>query len=211
MAQNCMNKYRNEFAINFAKLMEKELPTWKEYQREGRKALYTSWLGWYFGAFALGFVPGKRETNYVENLHIHFWFGVVLFIGSIISAIGIENKSYQKLIKQNLFPNLLNVFSKGIQYPGYGLDKLQYNKSQLLKKPVTDRETDDCFQGVYNGVRFKIEETELQHVKRAKRRKDDVITTLFKGLAMYFNMEKEINARVIISSKSLFKKKSERL
>lgn len=201
-----MKKYKNEFAIDFAKLMEKELPEWKEYQRMCRKDLYTFWLWLYFASFAFGFVPFKHETDYFEHLHVHFWFGVVLCISSIVSAIGMENKSYQNLIKQNLFPKLLKVFSKSIQYPGYGLDNWQYDKSQLLKKPVSDRDTDDCFQGVYNGVRFKIEETELQNIKRAKQRKNDQIITLFKGVAMYFNMEKEIDARVLISSKSLFRK-----
>ncbi len=204
--QNCMDKYKNEFAISFARLMEKELPTWKLYQKAGRRNLYTSWLWLYFLAFASGFLPGKRETNYLENLEMHFWFGVVLCIASIVSAISVENKSYQRIIKQKLFPKLLSVFHKSIQYPGYGLNNQQYDKSQLLKKPVTDRDTDDCFSGIYNGVRFKIEETELQNIKRAKQRKNDQITTLFKGVAMNFTMEKEIDARVLISSKSLFRK-----
>ena len=200
---NCMNKYKNDFAIKFAQLMEKELPYWKRQQRECRAALYGGWVWLYLGAFAAGFLPGKHETDYFNNLKMHFWLGVFFCIVSIITAIDFENKDYQKRIKKKLFPKLLKVFAKQIQYPGIVINPQEYDKSLLLKKPVSRRLTDDCFSGVYNGVPFKIEETELRNVKPAKRKKDEEETSLFKGVAMHFEMEKEIKARVLISTKLL--------
>ena len=62
-----MNKYKSEFIVKFGNLMEKNLPVWQEFQKMYRKKLYTSDLGTYFVAFAVGFIPGKRETDYFNN------------------------------------------------------------------------------------------------------------------------------------------------
>ncbi len=63
-----------------------------------------------YSLFLLGFTPGKRERNYLDNLELHFWLGVVLFITSIVIAIGVANKMYQHSIKKTLFPKLLKSF-----------------------------------------------------------------------------------------------------
>ena len=198
----CMKKYKNDFAVKFALLMQKELPAWKIFQSTKRKKLYTSYVKWYLLSFAFGFLPGKHERHYLDNLEIHFWLGVVFFIVSIITAINNANKDYQDLIKERLFPELLNVFSENICYQKSSIAAYIYNNSELFKKTISFSCPDDYFSGEYNNVNFHIDETELINYIKLKNGKSES-TSLFKGVAMQFEMEKKINARVLIYSKSL--------
>lgn len=202
---NCIDKYKNDFAIKFAQLMQKDLPQWIKVQSEERKHLYTSYVKWYLLAFALGFMPGKRETDYMNNLEIHFWFGVVFCIVAIITAINWANKEYQNSVKTTLFPQLLKVFSKDIYYRRGKIPCSAYNSSKLFKYNVSNSDTDDYFNGVYNNVKFNIDETELTNIKRLKNGKTES-KELFKGVAMQFEIAKNINARILIYSKSLLNK-----
>ncbi|MGN0031186.1 MAG: DUF3137 domain-containing protein [Candidatus Gastranaerophilaceae bacterium] len=201
-----LDRYRNNFAIEFAKIMGKHLPMWQKTQKENIKALYTSWVPFYIFMFLSGFIPGKHETDYFNNLHIHFWYGIFIVFVMIITAIGIENKSFQKSVKKSLFGKLLKVFCDDVIYPGYVISGRIYEDSGLLSKKFSTRETDDCFSGRYKDVPFQIEETEIYNVKTAKKKKDEVVTTLFKGVAMRFVMDKNIKAKVLIYSKSLMRR-----
>ena len=49
----CMDKYKNDFAIRFAQVMQKELPRWKSIQNSERRRLYTSNIKHYLFAFYL--------------------------------------------------------------------------------------------------------------------------------------------------------------
>lgn len=200
-----MDKYKNDFAIKFAQIMEKELSHWENIQHSERRVLYTSNLKEYLIAFLLGFTPGKRERNYLDNLEIHFWFGVFLLIAYIFIAINIANKSYQRSVKRTLFPKLLKVFSENIRYRKIKIPLTVYNMSGLFSDNVTYSQTDDFFNGEYNNVEFKIDETELEHTIKRENGKLET-TDLFKGVAMHFKMQKKINAKVLIYSKSLINK-----
>ena len=56
-----MNKYRNDFAIRFAQLMQERLPIWKQTQKEERSSLYSLVsIAGYILVSLLGFIPGKK-------------------------------------------------------------------------------------------------------------------------------------------------------
>ena len=212
-----MNKYKSEFIVKFGNLMEKNLPVWQEFQKMYRKKLYTSDLGTYFVAFAVGFIPGKRETDYFNNLWLHFWFGVILLIGAIITTIGLENKSYQTDVKKTFFNDLLKVFGKNIhhkiwedfsildEYNSYNsqisyITNSEIENSDLFESVVMTRNSDDVFYGVYNKVNFSINETEFGWNENDKHQ---TYHQMFKGVALKFQMNKQIKSRVLIYSKSL--------
>ena len=65
------------------------------------------------------------------------------------------------------------------------------------------RADDDSFEGTYNGVTFKITETDLQH--RSRNGAIDV----FKGVIISFNSNKKIKNRTIISTKGDITKQNE--
>ncbi len=202
--QGCMEKYRNDFTIRFAQVMQENLRVWKELQAQERRSLYSlRSIGIYIFTGLMGFVPGKREREY--NLDFHCGLAVVFFIASIIINISVTNKCYQDAIKRTLFPKLLQVFGNGISYKFCTINKKLLNNSELFKKEINSKSIDDSFGGTYNDVDFSIAESELTNIKKLKNGKteDD---RLFKGIIMSFKMNKEINSRVLIYSKSIFNK-----
>lgn len=200
MPNTCMNKYKNQFAIEFAKTMQVNLPQWKSLQKSYIKKLYVEWIPGYFVGFLMGLLPGKHEHNY--NIKEHLYLGIVFFIVTIYIAISIENKNYQKDIKQKLFPKLLNVFSEYIVYNSGEIPYQECNDSKLFKRRVCHASSDDKFCGTYNNVPFVILETTLTNVERDKKG-ETTERDLFKGLVLSFKMQKKINSRVLIYSKNI--------
>lgn len=207
-----LDKYKNDFAINFAKIMQENLKSWEAIQKEERLSLI-SWKAfmWYFGISLIGFVPGKHETNY--NLKIHCIFAVIIFFFVVWGNISITNKRYQESIKKTLFPVLLKTFGdihyKIFDYDAildekeknknkYYIAKSVYEKSKLFDKPVQYKNEDDCFYGKYQDIPFIINETEFGYITKGKSKEEH---TLFKGIGMEFKMNKKINSRVLILSK----------
>ncbi len=199
---NCMDKYKNDFAIKFAKIMQEKLPKWKTFQAEERKSLYSlDSLRWYFGIALCGFVPGKREYHY--DLKLHCWVVVILFIATVIGNIQITNKHYQNKVKCTFFDDLLKVFGDNIFFAGRFIHNSLFNNSKLYSREIMTREGDDRFDGEYNGVKFVINETDFGWNENDKHK---TYHRMFKGIAMHFTMHKEINSRVLIMSKNLWNK-----
>ncbi len=232
--QNCMNKYRNEFSIKFARIMGQNLNVWKAIQNQEIRSLY-NWKSIleYIGIGLLGFVPGKREYNY--NLELHCWLAVIFFIGAIIFNIQTTNKTYQNKIKSSLFPELLKVFGKNIFYDKSGgiignflTDSgLKYDDIAEIVSDLDDYGAKQLIPNAY------FENSQLYSRKITQRDDDDCFSgeynnvkfemnetdfgwnandkhrtynRMFKGLAMKFKMNKEIYPRVLILSKFSFTK-----
>lgn len=198
---NCMNKYKNDFTIKFARTMQEKLPKWKEFQTEERKSLYS--LGsimLYLGTSLLGFIPGKNEHNY--DLKLHLWIVLGFFIFAIITNIQITNKNYQNKIKSTFFNDILKVFGKHINYArSRKIKNSVFNESKLYPRDIETREDDDCFHGEYNNVNFIMNETDFGYTVRTS--KGSHYERMFKGVAMQFDLNKQIKSHVIIRSKGL--------
>lgn len=209
----CMEKYRNDFAIKFAQIMQEKLPKWKNFQNEERKSLYSlGAFGGYFATALLGFLPGKNEHDY--DIKFHCWIAVALFIAAIITNIHITNKTYQNRVKRTFFDDILKVFGENIFYSNglsYGKAKFSrevpntlINTSQLFSRNIEVRNDDDRFYGEYNGVPFSINETDFGY--NVKTSKGTRYECMFAGIAMFFKMKKQIKSRVLIMSKGFWNK-----
>ena len=206
----CMNKYLESFTAEFSKMIREHGNEFRSVQCEQREIIYASKFSWivYAVAFAIGFVPGKNEAVY--DVTFHFYAGVFLFVLAVILVISVCNSEYKKAVKKKLFPKLLSVFSKDIKYcpKGGAISSSIFDKSKLLKREVHYVDTDDTkdvFSGEYNGVYFRACEVDItwDNGKTGKQREE---STLFHGLALYFVLEKNIDANVHIYSKSIFNK-----
>ena len=97
----CMDKYKEKFAFEFAKVMQKNGQRWRTSQKTRVKNLYTKWVLIYIGGFFAGFIPVKNEgMNY--NLNFHIVLSIIGFIGAIFAAIFYEiyklkNNKFEKL------------------------------------------------------------------------------------------------------------------
>lgn len=213
-----MKKYKNDFTIKFAQIMQENLTQWKNFQKEKRLSLISpTSLGVYFLIALFGFVPGKREYDY--DLVFHCYFAIGLFIIAVITNIGITNKDYQYKIKKNLFPKLLKIF--GNIYYGHNATAISdamvaresitchkisnslLESSKFFDKPIQQRSDDDEIWGSYNDVGFQINETDFGYIANNKNR---TYKEMFKGIAMHFQMHKKIKSRVLILSKMSFTK-----
>lgn len=206
MSVECMNKYKNDFAIKFAQIMGKNIIKWKNTQIKHIKYLYLSPVSWtiYLVLFLGGFIPGKREHNY--DFILHCWMAVGCLITAIIFNIQLANKNFQNEIKVSLFPMLLKTFGKDIYYRtesssanvNYHIPDLIFENSELYSRQITYRTSDDGFYANYNNVELKMNETEFGWNSKDKNKTNH---KMFKGIAMHFKMNKEIKSRVLILSK----------
>ena len=181
-----MKKYKNQFAIEFAKVMQENLPQWKKLQKTHIKALFNNkvWNSLYLFNLFVGFILGTIEKDYSLNFEIV----IIFIIFCIILNIYFENKEYQKDIKKDLFPKLLKVFGEKIEYgPGtkFGnslgyIPNFVYNNSMLFDETVSYDSPDDTFTGIYKDSSFTILETEIINtIKHIGGNTEDV--RLFKG------------------------------
>ena len=220
-----IDKYKNEFAIEFAKIMEKNLSEWKRVQAERRRSLYSFraflfYIGLslisFFGILLDGLKDVSGDDSFLGLLYLSSVMALLGFVAAVFINIFVTNKAYQNDIKKTLFPKLLKVF--GIIYSNNAMIDLTsdcydcidpeditniphyinadiLNNSKLYEDNITNGyiDKDDCFFGVYNNVAFAI--NEIPKIKHYK-------AIYFQGVAMLFKMNKQINSRVLILSKS---------
>ena len=87
-----MDKYKESFALEFAKVMQKNGQRWSTSQKKSIRNLYTKWVLAYIGGFIAGFIPLKREwLNY--DLNFHIILAIICFIGAIFAAIPIYRRT----------------------------------------------------------------------------------------------------------------------
>lgn len=230
MPADCMDKYKNDFAIKFAKIMQQQLDIWKDVQNSNRLSLLSlQSFGFYFFIAALGMVPGKNEHNY--DLKFHLILAAVCFVGAVIANIHSTNKIYQDTIKATLFPQLLKIFGN-LQYRSSSSLSSILNSCIIDEKEI-DNATDLANTNIDNLVLYDIknsifQDSQLYDKKITERTDDDAfygiyndvgITmvetdfgwnakdkyrtyhSMFKGAAMRFKMNKQIKSRVLILTK----------
>lgn len=228
-----MDKYKEEFKICFAQAMQKNLLRWKKFQRHYLINLYTKDLSWYFISFLVGFIPGKRETHYDLKFHICMAvilliITIIRCIKHENKKYQNEVKStfYKNLLKifgENIYYNCkiglyntLEIIEECKKHPEYvdnndfeaikekKISNYTFNNSELLKGyNIGFRDDDDVFWGEFSGVEFRMCETELSRVEEDKKSHKKAYSRLFKGLAMQFTINKNIESRVLIISKGL--------
>lgn len=199
----CMDKYKEKFALEFAKVMQENAQRWNKSQKTRVKSLYTKWILIYIGGFLAGFIPAKNEgMDY--DLNFHIILSIIGFIGAIFFAIFTESCGLKDEIKKDLYTNLLKAFGHDIVYDCGEISYSEYNNSMLFNKPVRYASVDDKFCGIFNNSPFIITEANLNYLKTSHGRTQE--TRLFKGISMYFKMQKKVKSRVLIYSKSGFNK-----
>ena len=199
----CMDKYKEKFAFEFAKVMQKNGQRWRTSQKTRVKNLYTKWVLIYIGGFFAGFIPVKNEgMNY--NLNFHIVLSIIGFIGAIFAAIFYEIYKLKEELKTDLYTNLLKAFGHDIVYDCGEISYSEYNNSQLFDKPIRHISVDNRFCGIFKDSPFVITEANLNYIKTSHGETQE--TRLFKGISMYFKMQKKVKSRVLIYSKSGFNK-----
>lgn len=189
MPINCIDKYKNNFAIKFANLMEGNLPRWKRLQMKCIKKIFSLRSCILYCVIII-------FCLLMKNVIVLF---IILFI-VILDNLKRINKSYQRKIKHELFPKLVKIFGD-VNYGGTIPFKI-YDESMLFKQEANSIQKDDSFNGTYKNVPFTIVETDINYTEW-KNNKLEKYEHLFKGITMHFEMHKKIKSRVLIYSKNL--------
>ena len=217
-----MEKYKNKFAIEFAKLMQENLVNWTKIQKENKRKIFTTdilmSMLWAFALFLLLGVPlfiaifrGGAMDLWAGNIVLSsvLLYGIVLwlfvFIIFYISAICERNKNLQQIMKNQIYPKLLKIFTPKIYYQKGVISNEVYASTNLFDEKITKQERDDFFSGEYDGIEFKVNEVELISTRDRilegydRSKQEDV--TLFKGVALNFTLNKSISSHIHIYAK----------
>lgn len=102
----------------------------------------------------------------------------------------------RKKVKPRIMPDFANFFgSFSYAYQGK-IDDAFLRQSDLFA-PYNQSIGDDCFSGIYNGVRISIAEEKLQQVKRDFRNLE-VKKKVFGGVCILFEMNKNFKGRTVV-------------
>ena len=202
-----MSKYKNDFTIKFAQVMQKNLSRWQATQTQLKSSLVSfNALSCYFGFAILIFVMTSIKSfgeDIVFSIYFPVCFAVGVFIFTVLMNIRSKNKEYQKFVKCDMYPKLLKLFgniSHDIKYGGISInDLVDSDLFYFIKFFYGDKKDDDIISGNYNNVDFIMNETNFGYKGKY------AIISMFKGVVMRFQMHKIIKARVLILSKSPFR------
>lgn len=188
MATNCMDKYKNEFTIKFARIMQQQLDIWKDVQKSNRFSLLNlKSFGFYFFIAAFGMIPGRNEHNY--DLNFHLILAAVCFVTAVIANIHNTNKIYQNIIKATLFPQLLKIFGN-LQYRSSRSLTSMLNASNII---LDDEETDNAAslatKTIDNNIIYDIknsvfQNSQLYNKKITERTDDDAFYGMYNDVAL---------------------------
>lgn len=184
-----MDKYKESFALEFAKVMQK----WSKMEyisKKGIRNLYTKWVLAYIGGFIAGFIPLKREwLNY--DLNFHIILAIICFIGAIFAAIFYEIYKLKEELKTDLYTNLLKAFGHDIVYDCGEISYSEYNNSQLFDKPVRHISVDSRFCGIFKDSPFVITKANLNYINTSHGRTQE--TKLLRAFQWILKCERKLN------------------
>ena len=193
---------KNERMINFYNNYEKEVtPVVEKYERIRIKSI----INFILISFAL--ILGEIiifKQMFLENLIFHngilgIGIGIVLYLGPIALAYYFINNSFQKTVKKDLLQNVIKGLGEIYWLPNKKLIDDEILRTSQLFATYNNRENDDTFQGRYNGLEFKISETEMKYISGGGRSR--TVQGVFDGVIIIIDSNKKINAKTIITTK----------
>lgn len=124
---------------------------------------------------------------------------IALYIAPFVIAYGFVNGFYLRRVKEDLLQNVLKGVGEIYWLPNTQLITNEtLNKSHLFSQ-FNERANDDTFQGKYNGLNFKISESEMKYVTGSG--KDKSVYPVFDGVIILIDSNKNIKADTIITTK----------
>lgn len=188
-------KFREFYAENlswdYVRLEEQRKPYLRSFIK--RSAFFAGFLGLsvYFNNSAT--VRGRFENS---DLFSFIFFLIVIFLlGHAYAPI----QDYKEKTKKRVMKKILSFFGR-VQYDGYYSEHSEdMMKNSGLFGVFNREEFDDCFSGVYNGVKVNVSEVELENdTGSGKSRR---IIRKFKGILISLDMKKKFSGQTIVRRK----------
>ena len=181
---------KEKFEEYYAKQIE---PVLKEKERVRQKYVGQFWTLLLFSAFLFPMlIIAAFYFNRYQDMDINEGlFGILFFI--LIFIIRGPFARYKKTVKNDVMNVFINFF-EGFKYGGKGMNIDDLRQSRLV--PDFDHAyPDDCFEGVYQGVRINVSEELLTNDVQTRQGTREV--TVFRGIVVEMDMNKTFKGETI--------------
>lgn len=189
-----LNKYKNEKFLNFYKKYEKEItPYIGKYEKTRIKY-----------AILFTILAILSTVLFERFIILDFSLGAIISMGLFDFCVIciIYNKINSKLknkIKQTFIPKIIQTIGEIHWNTGNTIISDTILEKSKLFGDYNIRSNDDTFEGKYNGIEFKVSETNLSYESGSGDKR--TVSTVFNGIIILIDSNKETKAHTIIETK----------
>ncbi len=189
-----LNQYKNEKFLNFYKKYEKEItPYIGKYEKT--RIIY---------AILFTILAILSTVLFERFILLDFSLGAIISMGlfdfCVICIIYDKlNSKLKNKIKQTFIPKIIQTLGE----IHWNTDETIISDTILEKSKLFEsyniRSNDDTFEGKYNGIEFKVSETNLSYESGSGDKR--TVSTVFNGIIILIGSNKETKAHTIIETK----------
>lgn len=149
-----------------------------------------------------------RAIKVDELPYVSYLFGILVSFPIILTALSFDcfnlkaEKNYKTYLKEYFLDRILYVFGNIKWHQGTKVIPSEELDRSGLFPMFHDREVDDSYTGIYNGVNFKISEEKLFIEEKGRDSEIGTRIPLFRGCVLIFDTNKEVLNRTIVATKS---------
>lgn len=189
-----LNKYKNEKFLNFYKKYEKEItPYIGKYEKTRIKY-----------AILFTILAILSTVLFERFIILDFSLGAIISMGlfdfCVICIIYDKiNSKLKNKIKQTFIPKIIQTLGEIHWNTGNTIISDTILEKSKLFESYNVRSNDDTFEGKYNGIEFKVSETNLSYESGSGDKR--TVSTVFNGIIILIGSNKETKAHTIIETK----------
>lgn len=189
-----LNKYKNEKFLNFYKKYEKEItPYIGKYEKTRIKY-----------AILFTILAILSTVLFERFIILDFSLGAIISMGlfdfCVICIIYDKiNSKLKNKIKQTFIPKIIQTIGEIHWNTGNTIISDTILEKSKLFGDYNRRSNDDTFEGKYNGIEFKVSETNLSYESGSGDKR--TVSTVFNGIIILIDSNKETKAHTIIETK----------
>ena len=189
-----LNKYKNEKFLNFYKKYEKEItPYIGKYEKT--RIIY---------AILFTILAILSTVLFERFILLDFSLGAIISMGlfdfCVICIIYDKiNSKLKNKIKQTFIPKIIQTIGEIHWNTGNTIISDTILEKSKLFGDYNIRSNDDTFEGKYNGIEFKVSETNLSYESGSGDKR--TVSTVFNGIIILIDSNKETKAHTIIETK----------
>lgn len=189
-----LNQYKNEKFLNFYKKYEKEItPYIGKYEKTRIKY-----------AILFTILAILSTVLFERFIILDFSLGAIISMGlfdfcAICIIYDKINSKLKNKIKQTFIPKIIQTIGEIHWNTGNTIISDTILEKSKLFGDYNIRSNDDTFEGKYNGIEFKVSETNLSYESGSGDKR--TVSTVFNGIIILIDSNKETKAHTIIETK----------
>lgn len=189
-----LNKYKNEKFLNFYKKYEKEItPYIEKYEKTRIKyAILFTILAILSTVLFERFILLDFSLGAIISVGLFNFFAICIIYDKL-------NFKFKNKIKQTFIPKIIQALGEIHWNTGNTIISDTILEKSKLFGDYNIRSNDDTFEGKYNGIEFKVSETNLSSESGSGDKR--TVSTVFNGIIILIDSNKKTKAHTIIETK----------